>query len=124
MTENLLNTPIKDLTQEQLMQAITLRDQKNQKIWKENREYGPINIGGVHVISDDLGIKGVRNPNDGKFYDSKSQYYKSLKAQGCFITGNEEPPKERKQRGDFDCRKELAQAIDETGFMEKINGKG
>lgn len=78
----------------------------------------------VNVISDDLGTKGVRNPVDGKVYDSKSAYHKSVRAAGCQVVGNEPiPAKKREIRGDFDCRREVAQAIERTGLMEKMGRK-
>ena len=40
---------------------------------------------------DDLGVKGVFNPADGKTYDSRSEYYKSVKAQGLEIMGDDAP---------------------------------
>ncbi len=39
------------------------------------------------IISDHL--DGVKNPVDGKIYDSKSSYYQAVKAAGCEIVGNE-----------------------------------
>lgn len=67
-----------------------------------------------NVISDDLkaGINGLHNPADGKMYDSKSAYYKGVKAAGCIVMGNDAPAEARKEeRGDFDCSKELKEAI-------------
>lgn len=45
----------------------------------------------AYVISDDLGTSGVLNHADGKVYDSKSEYYKAVKAAGCVIVGNDAP---------------------------------
>jgi hypothetical protein len=42
-----------------------------------------------NVISDDLGLRGVLCPVDGKTYDSKSAYYKAVKASGMEIVGND-----------------------------------
>lgn len=39
------------------------------------------------VISDHL--SDVRNPVDGKVYDSKSRYYRTVREAGCEIVGNE-----------------------------------
>jgi hypothetical protein len=39
------------------------------------------------IISDHL--DDVKNPVDGKTYDSKSAYYQTVKAAGCEIVGNE-----------------------------------
>jgi len=41
------------------------------------------------IISDHL--DGVKNPVDGKLYDSKSAYYQAVKDAGCEIIGNESP---------------------------------
>lgn len=39
------------------------------------------------IIRDAL--DGVKNPVDGKLYDSKSEYYRAVKEAGCEIVGNE-----------------------------------
>lgn len=67
-----------------------------------------------HVISDNLGegVQGVLNHADGKKYDSKSSYYKAVKAAGCEVVGNDAPTEGRKEiRGNFDVSKELKQAL-------------
>lgn len=66
------------------------------------------------VISDRLGegVQGVLNHADGKIYDSKSSYYKAVKAAGCEIVGNDAPTEPRKEiRGNFDVSKELKAAL-------------
>lgn len=64
------------------------------------------------VASDSLG--DVVNPIDGKIYDSKSAYYKTVEAAGCNIV--EDSPLERKRdlQGDFDITKELKDAVQEV----------
>ena len=42
----------------------------------------------AYVIADGM-IGGVFCPADGVTYDSKSSYYKAVKAKGCEIVGNE-----------------------------------
>lgn len=75
----------------------------------------------IYVISDDLGINGVSNPVNGKRYDSKSQYYKDVKASGMEIVGNDAPITTRKEiKGNYDCHRDVAQAIEQTGAMEKL----
>jgi len=77
-----------------------------------------------NVISDDLGTRGVLNPATGKMHDSKSSYYKDVRAAGCEIMGNDAKVKVRTEiQGNYDCSKELSQAIDQTGFMDKIKRK-
>lgn len=39
------------------------------------------------IITDHL--DDVKNPVDGKLYDSKSEYYRAVRAAGCEIVGNE-----------------------------------
>ena len=41
-------------------------------------------------VSDDLG-KPLMNHADGRKYDSRSAFYKAVKANGCEIMGNEKP---------------------------------
>lgn len=62
-----------------------------------------------YVQKDDLG-KGIRSQIDGKMYDSKSAYYKSVKNSGHVIVGNETQKNSNEVRGDFDCSKELKEA--------------
>lgn len=64
-----------------------------------------------NVISDDLGIKGVLNPADGKTYDSKSSYYQALKDKGCHVVGGEAGKGNRNNEGDHNVKKELHEAI-------------
>lgn len=40
-----------------------------------------------YIISDHL--DGVQNPVDGKHYDSKSAYYRTVKEAGCEIMGSD-----------------------------------
>lgn len=84
----------------------------------------PHKYSNINVISDDLGTKGVRNQADGKTYDSKSELRKSYKAHGVVEVGNEPiPTKKREIAGNFDCRKEVAQAIEQTGLMQQLGRK-
>lgn len=41
------------------------------------------------IISD--GMNATLNPANGRTYDSKSAYYKAVRAAGCEIIGNEKP---------------------------------
>lgn len=77
--------------------------------------------GGAHqIISDYINgpMGAVQNQADGKMYDSKSQYYKAVKAAGCVVMGND-TPKEAKGPTANICEKELkrdiAQAINQLG---------
>lgn len=68
------------------------------------------------VQSDSLGhgVKGVKNHADGKRYDSKSEYYKALKAHGCVVAEPDSRPKKQETKGDFDCKKELKEAYEKV----------
>lgn len=49
---------------------------------------------GPNLIKDDLpgGVMGMRSMADGKMYDSKSRYYRSVRAVGAEIVGNDTKP--------------------------------
>lgn len=64
-----------------------------------------------YVVSDDLGTHGVVNPLDGKPYDSKSKYYKAVRASGSHIVEPGEHGKKRQQQGDYNVSKELKEAL-------------
>lgn len=84
----------------------------------------PTRFHAPNVISDDLGIKGVQNPGNGQMYDSKSELRKAYKRDGLIEMGSDATVKERTElRGNYDVSKELSQAIDQTGFMDKIKRK-
>jgi hypothetical protein len=70
---------------------------------------------GPAIISDTL--DGVRNPVDGRVYDSKSRYYDAVKQAGCEIVGNDSSftqPKmpEYKPEG---VGRDIARAIEQLG---------
>lgn len=72
----------------------------------------------LHYSStDSLGVQGMKSQADGKMYDSKSSYRKSLKQSGYIEVGNEKP-KERVQAGNYDCRADVAQAMKQLRIME------
>jgi hypothetical protein len=75
---------------------------------------------GMHVISDYIAGPGdaLKSMADGKMYDSKSTYRKSLKAQGLIELGNDAPTTCKEPEYKI-CEKELkrdiAQAIQQLG---------
>ncbi len=77
-------------------------------------ERASISCSGPHGIMDTIELKSMA---DGKMYDSRSQYYESLKRNDSRIieAGELEAHKKsmREVRGDFNCRKELKQAIEQ-----------
>jgi len=56
-------------------------------------------------------------PHDGKVYDSKSAYYKSLKASGHMVVEPGMQKEKREQRGDFNVTKELKEAAQKHGLI-------
>lgn len=71
---------------------------------------------GVHVISDSMGVHGIQSQADGKYYDSKSQYRKSLKAHGMVEMGTDAPTKANTElRGDFsNLKRDISKAYDQV----------
>lgn len=53
----------------------------------------------------------VKNPADGKVYDSKSSYYKALKQSGSHVIEAGEKHSSKEIKGDYNVRKELTQAV-------------
>lgn len=51
------------------------------------KRYAPPLNGSAYVISDQL--DNVVNPIDGRAYDSKSAYYRTVRNAGCEIAGND-----------------------------------
>jgi len=65
-----------------------------------------------YQISDYIPSGDVKSMADGKMYDSKSQYYKSLKEKGMVIV--DEPQKERKPK-EVDWKQAIAETINRVG---------
>lgn len=83
-------------------------------------------LGGVSVAHNVPGLitDYIAGPNgaiigqhDGKHYDSKSEYYKSLKASGHIVHEAGMHKEKREQRGDYNCRKELKEAAQKAGII-------
>jgi len=89
---SLLQKPFSEMTRDEVMLAIELWDMRNSSVRFMNESYvAPERPTRLYVHSDYMGsdIHGLQSMADGKKYDSKSAYYKSLKAHGCEIVGNE-----------------------------------
>jgi hypothetical protein len=67
---------------------------------------------GVQIIGDYINGAGgsIKNMADGKIYDSKSAYYKAVKASGCEVLGSD-APREAKPIEYKVCERDLAQDI-------------
>jgi hypothetical protein len=85
---NLLTTPLSKLG-EKVPLAMAVSDKVCRYISNKNKHFVPSYSGRIQVISDYIGSGAVKSMVDGKMYDSKSKYYRSLKENGCFI--NESP---------------------------------
>lgn len=77
-------------------------------------------LGAPQIISDYINGAGghVKNMADGKIYDSKSSYYKAVKAAGCVVMGTD-APKEAKPTeykiNERELKQDIAQAIQQLG---------
>lgn len=75
---------------------------------------------GPQIVSDYINGPGgaLQNQADGKMYDSKSQYYKAVRAAGCEVLGNDAPtvaaPMEAKMC-ENELKRDIAQAINQLG---------
>jgi len=65
----------------------------------------------AQYISDDLGTKGIFNHADGKTYDSKSSYYKAVKAKGLEIVGNEPIKQSQPKTSHIDWERAVHESI-------------
>ena len=76
----------------------------------------------VAVMGDSLGegVKGVFNPADGKTYDSKSEYYKAVKAKGLVIMGDDAPTKRAEPKKEtINWEKAVAETLKTTPLKGK-----
>lgn len=62
-------------------------------------------------ISDDLPSDGLLSQADGKKYNSKSSYYKSLKENGYEIVGNEKLGPSQPKLNEINWEKAVSEAI-------------
>jgi hypothetical protein len=68
----------------------------------------------IYINSDDLGIGGIVNQADGKTYDSKSEYYKSIKAKGLVIDDSPKARPSTPKTKDINWEKAVAETIKQT----------
>lgn len=76
--------------------------------------YEPINLGMNYYVQSDYinGAGGyIQSQADGKIYDSKSAYYKSVKEAGCVVLGDDAPREAKKKDYNPDISKEFRQAL-------------
>lgn len=116
--EELLRTPLREMTPAMFKLAEKARDRKLAQISKENKKFKRtprkhLKTTTVSHLSD--GMDAIRNPADGKIYDSKSAYYKSLKERGLVINDGNYASKKTEAFNE----KRFDQAFKQT--MEKLN---
>jgi hypothetical protein len=75
--------------------------------------------GPVHYGSDDLGVNGVFNPADGKKYDSKSEYYKAVKAKGLEVVGDDPVKPSKPKIKPINWEKAVAETLQTTPLKGK-----
>lgn len=76
---------------------------------------------GPQIISDYISGPGgaIQSQADGKMYDSKSQYYKAVKAAGCVVLGTDAPTKCKEPEYNI-CEKTLKRDINEA--IQQLGG--
>jgi hypothetical protein len=66
----------------------------------------------MHCGNREAGYENpVRSVLNGQHFTSRHQYEDHLKANNCFIVGNDTPKERTEIRGDFDCKSEVASAV-------------
>lgn len=118
----LLEMPITELLAQKLLrEGLAAKDRRVATIRAENAAFKTANKGMArpNIIKDTLGegVKGVKSHLDGKTYDSKSEYYKSLKQSGHIVVEPGMQSEKRKQRGNYDVSKDLKRAAQQIGFI-------
>lgn len=79
---------------------------------------GPSHYAGSDSLGE--GVKGVFNPADGKTYDSRSEYYKAVKAAGCVIMGNNAPKEMAKPKvKNIDWKPAIAETLKQLSPTRK-----
>jgi hypothetical protein len=115
--EELLGLPLSGLTPELMVLAAEANDRRIAAIRKENDEYVLTRpASGPFIVSDDLGSRGVLNPADGKKYDSKSAYYRAVKAKGNEIVGNEKLGASKPNAPEIDWKRAVAETLQQKGL--------
>lgn len=111
--KEILNTPIRELTNETLSVALQARDKVTAAVRKFNETFKHNVEIGLYIVSDE--ISPILNHANGKMYDSKSKYYADLKRSGHIVveSGMDKP---RDLKGNFDARKDVAKALNQLGY--------
>jgi hypothetical protein len=104
---DLCKIPLSELTPAQRSQAMAQRDAAAEKIYRENRDFKPSYQPPRKQVTQYL--DDVKNPIDGKVYDSKPEYYKTIRKAGCHIKEGEV----KRQSADHNVAPELKQALEQ-----------
>lgn len=108
--KNLIETPLNELTLDLRSIAFSIGDKIDAYVAELNKDFVPQQFTKVHIQTDYINGAGgaIQSMADGKMYDSKSKYYKSLKAQGMVIA--DEPPKPPKPK-EVDWERAVADTV-------------
>jgi hypothetical protein len=77
-----------------------------------NRAYSKKGKTSVEVITDTMDL--TKNPIDGKHYDSKAKYYRTVRQAGCEIAGNDPAisrPRAEKELSSSERKRDIARAL-------------
>lgn len=112
--EELLRTPLSQLTADQKRMACDALDRRTEATRKENKKFKPSISIGLHVCSDDFKTGPMFCPADGKTYDSKSAYKNAVKSKGYEIVGDKQTPTRPVQK-DIDWKGAVAETLNKMG---------
>jgi hypothetical protein len=112
--EELLKTPLRELTSEQKTQALMAYERKVAAVMAENKKFKPSLTIGIHIMSDDFKDGAIFCPADGKTYDSKSAYKKAVKSKGYEIVGEKQSPT-RPVEQQIDWKGAVAETLERMG---------
>lgn len=112
--EELLKTPLRELTAEQKTQAVLANERRIAANLDENKKFKPSVSIGLHIMSDDFKDGAIFCPADGKTYDSKSMYKKAVKSKGYEIVGEKQSPTKPVVQ-DIDWKSAVAETLERMG---------
>lgn len=114
--QKLLNTPFKDLSDDERAKAFSVSDKLAQHNLSQPKAYSEAKMS--ILDKDKLLANGVLSPLDMKTaFHNRRDYADHLKRNGCVEIGNDfnnSTKKDREIKGDFDVRAELAKTTHEV----------
>lgn len=86
---------------------------------------GPKNYRGPSIMTDNIGgVQGIQSQADGKYYDSKSAYYASLKEKGLEVVGDDAPQTHKPKVEEIDWKQAVAETLQQSKTKLSPTKKG